>query len=151
MREDEIATLVNCIEEFVNAAISWRVHRVQEDAATLNRKRTLLEEYLKVLLGDESENKIDESANLDCPDCGGAMLPRTNRQNGQKFWGCKKYPQCKGTRDADGLSKSEREELRYKKESTHQESGFSFNRDKRSPSTEVSPPTSFNPFGRREE
>ena len=28
------------------------------------------------------------------------MVPRTNRSDGSSFWGCRKYPACKGTRDA---------------------------------------------------
>jgi len=32
-----------------------------------------------------------------CPACGSEMVPRTNRQNGQGFWGCPQYPRCRGT------------------------------------------------------
>lgn len=39
-----------------------------------------------------------------CPDCGGAMLRRTNRASGQKFWGCARFPECRGTRDTDGVA-----------------------------------------------
>lgn len=46
--------------------------------------------------------------NPTCPDCGGPMESRINRQNQRRFWGCKNYPNCKGTRDTDGLSRSER-------------------------------------------
>lgn len=49
--------------------------------------------------------------NLKCPDCDGPMVSRLNKSQGTRFWGCKKYPACKGTRDVDGLSKAER----YKK------------------------------------
>jgi len=35
-----------------------------------------------------------------CPNCGGHMLRRTNRQSGQSFWGCHAYPKCRGTRAA---------------------------------------------------
>src|SRR5690606_9997292 len=41
-----------------------------------------------------------------CPDCGGPMKARTSSYG--KFWGCADYPQCKGTRDADGRSREER-------------------------------------------
>jgi len=33
-----------------------------------------------------------------CPRCGGVMVERANRRTGQRFLGCKRYPQCKGTR-----------------------------------------------------
>ena len=44
--------------------------------------------------------------NLKCPDCQGEMLPRSSQYG--KFWGCKAYPRCKGTRDSEGMSKAER-------------------------------------------
>lgn len=68
-----------------------------------------------------------------CPDCNGAMVARTNRQSGEKFWGCKKYPDCKGTRDNMGRSKADKEAeklsniLNEDKEITQQE-GFKFQR-----------------------
>lgn len=41
-----------------------------------------------------------------CPDCGGPMVSRSSKFG--VFWGCKAYPKCKGTRDADGMSKADR-------------------------------------------
>lgn len=49
---------------------------------------------------------------LKCPDCGGEMTPRSSQYG--KFWGCVKYPRCKGTRDSEGLSKAERAEQKRK-------------------------------------
>jgi ssDNA-binding Zn-finger/Zn-ribbon topoisomerase 1 len=51
---------------------------------------------------------MSKPQNVSCPDCGGEMVSRLNRAKNQRFWGCKKYPECKGTRDTDGESKSER-------------------------------------------
>jgi len=39
-------------------------------------------------------------ASPDCPKCGAAMIERSNRASGEKFWGCPKYPACRGTRPA---------------------------------------------------
>lgn len=47
--------------------------------------------------------------NVKCPDCDGPMLSRLNAATRDRFWGCRKYPQCKGTRDNQGRSKAERE------------------------------------------
>lgn len=44
--------------------------------------------------------------NLKCPSCGGPMARRESQYG--KFWGCKSYPKCKGTRDVNGMSKEER-------------------------------------------
>lgn len=40
--------------------------------------------------------------NVICPDCLGPMVPRMSARG--KFWGCAGFPQCKGTRNADGDS-----------------------------------------------
>lgn len=39
-----------------------------------------------------------------CPECGGPMLSRKNQASGQRFWGCLRFPDCRGTRDTDGES-----------------------------------------------
>jgi ssDNA-binding Zn-finger/Zn-ribbon topoisomerase 1 len=39
---------------------------------------------------------------IDCPTCGAPMVSRKNNATGQRFWGCSKFPTCKGTRDTDG-------------------------------------------------
>lgn len=44
-----------------------------------------------------------------CPDCGGPMVPRNSSRG--KFWGCKKYPKCKGTRNSDGEAPRRRDDL----------------------------------------
>lgn len=41
-----------------------------------------------------------------CPECGGQMVPRDGKFG--KFWGCKNFPECKGTRDSNGDSKYDR-------------------------------------------
>lgn len=33
-----------------------------------------------------------------CPKCGGTMIRRSNRRTKEPFWGCTKYPACRGTR-----------------------------------------------------
>jgi restriction system protein len=44
----------------------------------------------------------EDLADPSCPKCGSPMAKRTARQGsraGSQFWGCTKYPACKGTRD----------------------------------------------------
>lgn len=36
-----------------------------------------------------------------CPRCGVLMVPRHARASGQPFWGCARYPRCRGTLPAD--------------------------------------------------
>lgn len=35
-----------------------------------------------------------------CPRCGSAMVERTNRKSGQTFYGCSRYPKCRGAQQA---------------------------------------------------
>lgn len=46
--------------------------------------------------------------NVKCPECSGEMVSRKGQYG--VFWGCKDYPNCKGTRDNLGRSKADREE-----------------------------------------
>ena len=146
---EQVEVFVNLVEKFALAVINKHSSSDVEDVLALNKRRDELEAFIKVVAGINAA--ADTTDTLICPDCGADMALRTNRQNGNKFWGCKKYPNCKGTRDENGLSKAEREEEKYKKEQAVQEGGFSFNRDKRNVVTEVSPPVQtgwVNPFAK---
>jgi len=49
----------------------------------------------------EYRRSAPEDSTPGCPICGKAMVLRTARKGasaGQPFWGCSRYPQCKGTR-----------------------------------------------------
>ena len=43
----------------------------------------------------------------ECPDCGGQMVLRTNKQTNKKFWGCTSYLSCTGTRAVEGDGKGD--------------------------------------------
>lgn len=34
-----------------------------------------------------------------CPDCSGIMAVRHRRSDGNPFWGCTRFPKCRGTRN----------------------------------------------------
>jgi ssDNA-binding Zn-finger/Zn-ribbon topoisomerase 1 len=44
--------------------------------------------------------------NLKCPDCGGRMVPRKSVFGA--FWGCARFPKCRGKRDVNGLSSEDK-------------------------------------------
>ena len=46
----------------------------------------------------KTQQKIKEGV---CPRCGGQLVLRTSKQNGQKFYGCPNYPKCRFTKKAD--------------------------------------------------
>ena len=41
----------------------------------------------------------DSVAAPSCPLCGGPLVLRRNRRDGSPFWGCRRFPSCRGTRD----------------------------------------------------
>lgn len=65
-----------------------------------------------------------------CPECNGQMISRKGKFG--IFWGCKRYPDCKGTRDNQGRSRADRakekdEEYEDKEETlNHSVEKFSF-------------------------
>lgn len=51
-------------------------------------------------LREKHEPVSTDAAAPACPSCGAPMVLRTSRKDGRKFWGCPKYPQCRGTRQS---------------------------------------------------
>lgn len=74
-----------------------------------------IDRYASIIVRAITENPISEKEHLKnvrgrgsrktplCPQCGGQMVLRAARQGnrkGSKFWGCSKYPACRGTKNA---------------------------------------------------
>ena len=55
-----------------------------------------------------------------CPDCGSKMISRKGKYG--IFWGCSKFPACKGTRDSEGRSKADRD--KWKEEQQKERESF---------------------------
>jgi ssDNA-binding Zn-finger/Zn-ribbon topoisomerase 1 len=66
--------------------------------------------------------------NLRCPNCDSTPMVPRNGQFG-KFWGCKYYPNCKGTRDSMGLSKLDKEIEKADEDQKPANERFRFNKD----------------------
>lgn len=68
-----------------------------------------LEDWITSLILPRIEiesTKIDTSSAPYCPKCESVMVLRiakTGASKGEKFWGCSKFPQCKGTRPFKGF------------------------------------------------
>lgn len=65
----------------------------QQSAQTANKPR--VSDYTK---GAKSAKSVKYGDQL-CPRCSSKMVMRTNSYNGSKFYGCTRYPKCKGTRN----------------------------------------------------
>lgn len=46
----------------------------------------------------------DASSELACPRCGSAMIRRTRRADRADFWGCSRFPACRGTRELAAIA-----------------------------------------------
>lgn len=67
--------------------------------------------------------------NVKCPECQGEMISRTGKYG--VFWGCKAFPECKGTRDSNGDSKYDRAKNKgeeYERDDRDESNRFSFKR-----------------------
>ena len=49
----------------------------------------------------QSSRQSDHVSQTSCPECGGEMVKRINRKTADTFWGCAKFPKCRGTRKVD--------------------------------------------------
>lgn len=61
---------------------------------------------LTQLIGDVQKQKQAKPVSYDssCPTCGNSMVMRTARRGktaGSRFWGCSRFPKCRGTRQID--------------------------------------------------
>lgn len=55
-----------------------------------------------ILPGSAMSTKTSSSLTNPCPSCGASMVRRTSRKGkyaGRQFWGCSRFPACKGTRN----------------------------------------------------
>jgi len=50
------------------------------------------------LVGEPWSLPVENKGFGRCPICGSSMAPRINNQTGVKFYGCTRYPKCKGNR-----------------------------------------------------
>ena len=49
------------------------------------------------LVSEAASSSVDTNRPPNCPNCGCRMVVRTNRVSQEQFYGCPRYPQCKGT------------------------------------------------------
>ena len=57
-----------------------------------------LEKKAEARAAAQSSSASNSADQTTCPKCGGAMVERSNSRTGDTFWGCAKFPSCRGTR-----------------------------------------------------
>ena len=72
------------IELIDGVALLAMIRAVQEPANTASR--------------DQSRLPTPTADVSSCPKCGTTMVRRNNRRDGTQFWGCTRFPACRGTR-----------------------------------------------------
>ena len=82
----------------IAALITYFMNEANEDNIT---SMDTTENYAKYeqIEDDDIEDDFEEAKEPFCPKCGSKMLLRTARKGkfaGKNFWGCSKYPNCKG-------------------------------------------------------
>jgi hypothetical protein len=97
------------------------VHGVFSLAGSIRAKRVLIftEDEVRRLIEDILNKRLDPgfrterthvrnvkrrisdnpaNSGVACPRCGGVMVERLNRSTGERFLGCRRFPQCRGAR-----------------------------------------------------
>lgn len=77
------------LTEIMETFLSW-------DTVIGNEKKRA---HVQNLKNSHAPASVHDSIVL-CPVCGNRMILRANRRAGNKFWGCSKYPACRGIREA---------------------------------------------------
>jgi len=73
-----------------------RIVKALQEADGANEK-SATKKHIAQLKADHKPARINGDA-PNCPRCGAVMAVRTARKTGHKFWGCTRFPSCKGTR-----------------------------------------------------
>ncbi len=71
--------------------------RVPKGRSEYGTQEITAEEYAALLVEHGLWGAPKKDAAPVCPKCGRGMVRRTNRRTREQFWGCRNYPQCRGT------------------------------------------------------
>lgn len=107
MTVEQLVKVIDALEGFVDSIIvNSNLPSETAYGNFIEKKVKLMNEVIVALdIKPEPKTTIQD---VECPECGSKMIARANRVTGEKFWGCKNYPDCRGTRDSEGKSKEDR-------------------------------------------
>ncbi len=90
-------------DEFVNhvfeAAKLPLIHIPVQREYSQSELKLRLSTYLSGTQVNNNQHRYDEESSPRCPKCGSEMILRTAKRGdnqGEKFWGCSRYPECRG-------------------------------------------------------
>lgn len=107
LKKYEVETLVDYFTAYVHMMILSNDDESAESAVAMHKLRDNLINHLMEKFGEEEQDETPKPVyeGVRCPDCDGEMVSRKSQYG--TFWGCKKYPRCRGTRDSEGRTKEE--------------------------------------------
>ncbi|MCY4514217.1 MAG: restriction endonuclease [Candidatus Tectomicrobia bacterium] len=96
--------IVACSSTFSKPAREWAVGR-QVQLLDGNRLARILDsaDLDEEVRSPAPEPEVDKAQFVSCPKCGSKMVLRTAKRgarSGQRFWGCSRFPTCRGLRKA---------------------------------------------------
>lgn len=102
-----VANTVICLIHQANYLLDQRAAEMEQSVIQQGGYR---EQLTRARMAQRGEAQPDKAPA--CPDCGAVMRLRTAKADphaGNKFWGCAKYPECRGTREVgDGVDPADR-------------------------------------------
>lgn len=100
-----LGSLIAQRKQLVLSDIQLNAFARKLQSAALENNRTARKEHLQNLKKKAAAKSVALSTTnasplgqMSCPKCGGEMVKRANRKTGDAFWGCAKFPKCRGTR-----------------------------------------------------
>ncbi|MEM9060377.1 MAG: NERD domain-containing protein [Pseudomonadota bacterium] len=84
--------------EVINFAQRLESKAGENDGNVRNEHIRSLQEKAASETRAPSSIPADLEGQASCPKCRGEMVKRVNRKTGDAFWGCSKFPKCRGTR-----------------------------------------------------
>ena len=100
------SAMVAYLDELLDEPAVVQAYNVSSDVGNLGQyvdpevKKALKKKMTKAPRPRASEYmKSSASSVPTCPRCSSKMVMRTNSYNGSKFYGCSRYPKCRGTRN----------------------------------------------------
>ena len=98
---DIVANALICLIHQTNFLLDRQIAGLEKQFI---QKGGYSETLAQARLRERSKNMNNEGDKPICPKCGGIMVLRDAKKGahaGSKFWGCAKFPECKGTRESD--------------------------------------------------
>lgn len=88
------------VPEIVDAIMEWQASLSRERKAAhvenLRRNHPVAKARPDMLPKSSATPEVGDDSPPTCPKCGATMVRRTRKSDGGQFWGCSKYPKCKG-------------------------------------------------------